>query len=508
MLDLYPYQEDDIKKLYRQKSASIESEMGAGKTLEAIALEELWNPLGEKPTLIIAPINTFDTWRSKYVEQAPGVDLITIDRKSAQTRNEFLEKIQKRRGDVFLMHYEAVPLMPKLQKIEFEVIICDEAHRLSNWRIKRTQAIKRLKTNHKLAMSGTMTGEYPDRLWSIYEWLWPTYFTSYWSFRRRFCEEEDVWSEERQAYYTKVVGVRNIDILDEIRNPWRVRHLKREQCCPQHPNGILSWLPDKTYDDPIMVDLNPTQRSFYDQMEANMVAWIGEHENEPLVAQVVIAQLTRLNQMALATPEFYTKLVWTPYYEREFNEDGKRLNDGDIPIINPITELVEKHRVPVQAIKLKAPSSKIEACIDFIKDHSTKPLIVFSSSKKVCYLAQEEFAKAHITSEVLSGDTPQSQRDGMVKRFNNGDFQIFIGVIEAAAEGIDGLQDTCDTIIYLDRSWRTVKNKQSEERVDRPGQKNTTRVIDIQAKGTRDAGRKQQLELKWSHIKDMLGDPR
>src|SRR6267143_1130419 len=183
MLDLYPYQENDIKKLYRQKSASIESEMGSGKTLEAIALEELWNPLGEKPTLVIAPINTFDTWRSKYAIQAPGVDLITIDRKNAETRNEFL------------------------------------------------------KTNHKLAMSGTMTGEYPDRLWSIYEWLWPEYFTSYWSFRKRFCEEEEVWSEKRQTYYTTVVGTKNIDILNDIRDPWRVRHLKREQCCSNHLNG-------------------------------------------------------------------------------------------------------------------------------------------------------------------------------------------------------------------------------------------------------------------------------
>jgi len=507
MLDLYPYQENDIKKLYRQKSASIESEMGSGKTLEAIALEELWNPLGEKPTLVIAPINTFDTWRSKYAIQAPGVDLITIDRKNAETRNEFLKKIQKRQGDVFLMHYEAVPLMPKLQKIEFEVIICDEAHRLSNWRIKRTQAVKRLKTNHKLAMSGTMTGEYPDRLWSIYEWLWPEYFTSYWSFRKRFCEEEEVWSEKRQTYYTTVVGTKNIDILNDIRDPWRVRHLKREQCCSNHLNGIMNWLPDKTYDDPIMVDLSPTQRNFYDQMEASMIAWIGENQNEPLVAQVVIAQLTRLNQMALATPEFYTKLVWTPYYEREHDQNGKRISEPETPIINPITGLVEKHRVPIQAIKLKAPSSKIEACIDFIKDHASQPLVVFSSSKKVCYLAQEEFAKQHITSEVLSGDTPQSQRDGMVKRFNNGDFQVFIGVIEAAAEGIDELQLTCDTMIFLDRSWRTIKNKQAEERLDRPGQKNTTRVIDIQARGTRDAGRKQQLEFKWENIRSMLGDP-
>jgi SNF2 family DNA or RNA helicase len=169
---------------------------------------------------------------------------------------------------------------------------------------------------------------------------------------------------------------------------------------------------------------------------------------------------------------------------------------------------VEKHKVLVQKIKLKSPSSKIDMAKSFIKDHAGQPVVVFSSSKQTCYLAKEEFAKAHITSEVLSGDTPQRDRNGMVKRFNNGDFQVFIGVIEAAAEGIDGLQENCDTMIFLDRSWRTIKNKQAEERLDRPGQKNSTRVIDIMGKDTRDAGRKQTIELKWEKIKEMLGDPK
>ncbi len=505
MYDLYPFQLDDIKKLYRQESASIESEMAAGKTLEGIALEELWNPLGILPTLIIAPINTFDTWRGKYAIQAPGEDVITINRKD---RDWFFKHLEKRSSDKYLMHYEAVNLMPDLVKLKFEVIICDEAHRLSNHNAKQTRAVKALKTNHKLAMSGTMTGDTPDKLWSVYNWLWPWYFTSYWRFRKTYCEEDMVWNEKTKTYYKVVIGPKNVDRLDTLRDPWRVRHLKREKCCPNHPNGIMDWLPDKVYDDPIVVELSPTQRKFYDQMESQMVAWIGEHENEPLVAQVVIAQLTRLNQMALATPEFYKKWVWEPYYERTHDANGNRISEDKTKIINPITNVVEKHKVLVDAIKLKAPSSKIDAAKEFIKDHAGHPLVVFSSSKQTCYLAQQEFAKAHITSEVLSGDTPQHERDGMVKRFNDGNFQVFIGVIEAAAEGIDGLQDTCDTMIFLDRSWRTIKNKQAEERLDRPGQKNSTRIIDIIGKDTKDAGRKQHLELKWEKIKEMLGDPK
>ena len=94
----------------------------------------------------------------------------------------------------------------------------------------------------------------------------------------------------------------------------------------------------------------------------------------------------------------------------------------------------------------------------------------------------------------------------MVKRFQNGDTQLFIGVIEAMAEGIDGLQWATDTMIFLDRSWKTIKNKQCEDRLHRDGQKNAVTIIDIMARDTVDMGRKTQLIEKWAFIRQILGD--
>lgn len=481
-IELYDFQLEDIAKLEKQKNASIESEMAAGKTHEGIALDELWNPTAKKPTLVVAPINTWDTWRDKYAIQAPATDVITIDRKN---RDGFAAQIRLGRGDVFLMHYEALRMMPELRDIHFEVIIADEAHRISDKGSAQTIALKKLKTNHKLAMSGTMTGNSPTGLWSPYNWLWPKYYTSYWSFRRHYCDEITLTNDTTGVAYSKIIGVKNIASLDAEREPWRVRHLKREQCCPHHPKGVMSYLPDKTYD-VVRVDLSPRQRKFYNQMRASMVAWIGENESNPLIAQIVVTQLARLNQMALATPdEIVVKWKWVTD-----KQTGVRV------------------RVPYDSVILSLPSSKIEACKGIIQDHSNKQFVVFSSSKQACYLAQQAFASGPIPiiSKVLSGDTPQNERDGMVKRFNDGDFQVFIGVIDAAAEGIDGLQNTCDTAIFLDRSWRTTRNQQAEERLDRPGQKNATQIIDIIARDTKDAGKNQQLKMSWGWIKEMLGD--
>lgn len=487
-INLYEFQEEDVRKLGAKRHGLIGSEMGVGKTHEAIAIDAAWwsktDPDVRKTTygtLIVAPLNTFDSWQEKYAAQAPDMDVVTIDRKN---RDAFSYAIKHKRGDVFLMHWDALRLMPELQKYQFHMIVADEVHRAANRKAQATRALKKLHTNHKLAMSGTASGDRPENLWSIVNWLWPTYYTSYWAFRKHYCIEEAVWGRDAQGNtekkgYTQIVGVQNQKALAEEMAPWYIRHLKREKCCVHHPDGVMGWLPEKTYDT-IWVDLNPKQRKFYEQMRKEMVSWVNEHEDTPLVAQIVVAQLVRLSQMALATPEAY---------------DAKRRNKetGDMETYT--------------AVRLIEPSSKIDAVKELIQDHEGKQFVIFSSSKQACYLAQTAFERGGISSEVLSGDTPQSQREGMVRRFNAGAYQVFIGVIQAAAEGIDGLQHSTDTAIFLDRSWSTVKNKQAEDRLHRDGQKDAVQIIDIMARNTLDFGRKQRLEQKWEWIRAILGDP-
>jgi SNF2 family DNA or RNA helicase len=460
-LELYPFQKDDVAKIARQRAGLIGSEMGTGKTLEAIELDQLWfDKKTQKPTLIVAPLNTFDGWLDKYEKQAPDIDVTVIDRKD---RDKFVQSIKRRQGDVFLMHWDALRLMPELQEIQFGTIIGDEVHRIANRKSQVFRAVKKLHCDHKLGMSGTATGDQPQNLWSVLNWLWPSYYKSYWKFRKHYCIEEIQYGAGQG--YSKITGVKNIEFLMEEMSPWYVRHLKREQCCEHHPEGVMPWLLDKTYDT-IWVNLTPTQRRIYEQMRQEMVAWVGEHEDSPLTASVVVAQLTRLSQMALATPVVL--------------ENGM--------------------------VGLTDPSSRIDVLVELLQDNPDKKFVVASSSKKMVYLTQKRLTAKKITSFALTGDTPQSQRDGMVKRFAEDDTQVFIGVIDAMAEGIDGLQWATDTMVFLDRSWKTIKNMQCEDRLHRDGQKNTVQIIDIMARNTVDLGRRQKLETKWSWIKTILGD--
>jgi SNF2 family DNA or RNA helicase len=231
-------------------------------------------------------------------------------------------------------------------------------------------------------------------------------------------------------------------------------------------------------------------------MRKQMVAWVEKQNvDSPLVASIVATQLVRLSQMALATPELYDRQV----RKRLRNPDGswKRDEHGRI-----MTKLVVE-----EAVRLIEPSSKLEAGLELFKDHDEKQFVVATSSKQMAYLAQRRYERAGIESFVLSGDTPQRERDGMVKRFVDGDAQLFIGVIAAMGEGIDGLQYATDTMVFFDRSWSAFRGFQTEDRLHRDGQKNTVQIIDIMARNTLDFGRRTKLLRKWSWLKAILGDP-
>ena len=480
----YKFQEEDIELLFRQKAGLIGSEMGTGKTHEAIELDQQWYPYLKKPTLVIAPLRTFDSWRDKYAWQAPHVDVVTIDRKN---RERFVRDIRRASGDVFLMHWDALRLLRKdLQGISFGTVIADEVHRASNRKAQATLALRAStrSAGRKLGLSGTASGDKPEGLWSINNWLWPSYYTSYWRFRKAYTVEEDVYVRGEKQGYTKITGPNfaNLPYLQKEMAPWYVRHLKREKCCEHHPDGVMPWLKPKVYDQ-VWVDLSSTQRRIYDQMKKDMVAWVGEHENSPLIAGVVVAQLTRLSQIALAVPV----VQW----------ETKRRRNKETGALEEFQQLV---------VRLTEESSKVDALIDILKDNPDKKFMVVSSSKQICYIAQKRLAAHGISSFVCSGDTPEAEQKGMVHRFNNDRTQVFLGVIAAMAEGIDGLQESTDTMIFLDRHWSTLKNKQCEDRLHRDGQLEAVQIIDIIARNTIDLGKKTRLEQKWSWIKTILGD--
>lgn len=481
---LYEFQEEDVEKALEQTAILNGSDMGTGKTHTAIETAIRWRQqvLEETglflPILVVAPINTFESWEQKLDEQAPHLTHTTIDRKN---RDWFIADIYNLKYDVYIMHWAAVRLIqPQLEAdgIHFSVVIGDEIHYISNRDSQMARSFKKLKTFRKYAASGTASGSVPWNLWSTLNWLYPTYFNDYWKFVFKYAVSEGEQDAEGNGSYRKFVGVKNTAVLHHIMEPWYIKHLKKTKCCDNHPEGVMPYLPDKNYEK-LYVDLNDEQRRIYNEMFAKMVAWVGEQRDTPMIAKLAVTKLARLMQITLATPVVTTKEVW-------------KVREG------------VRERELQEEVNLILPSSKMDAAFEIISGNEDS-IIVFTSSKKGAYLFSKYLSERNVSCEVLSGDTPKDQRATMQRRFRNGEFRIFIAVIAAAAEGMDGLQDVCNTAIFLNRSLSAYKNIQAEDRLHRGGQHNNVTIVDIIARDTIDGERLEKLDGTWASIKAILG---
>lgn len=416
--------------------------LGTGKTYEGVALDMLRSAecdLG--PTLVVAPLTVLDNWRQHF-EELSNYQVRVINPKK---REEFLAP----GADVYICHWEALRLL-ECYKYSWGHIIADEAHKMKNRKAQQTRALKQIRdVAFKTALTGTPVVNRPDEMWSILNWLYPKVFTSYWAFFRKYVEYDI-----DQYGYRKIKGPRNVQELHRRIGKFYIRRLKSD------PEVELD-LPEKYYTT-VSIDLGAKQRRAYDMMKKEMIAWVGEHEQQALVAPVVIAQLIRLQQFALAYAEY--------------NDEG--------------------------AIRLAEPSAKLDAVMEIIGD-TNESVVVFSQFKQAVYLLAARLEKAGISHVQLTGDQSKVARDAAVTDFQAGKARVLLGTISAGGVGITLTK--ARTVIFLDRSWSPALNLQAEDRLHRYGQKNNVQVIDLIARDTVDLGRHQRLEQKWEWIRKMLG---
>jgi superfamily II DNA or RNA helicase len=139
-------------------------------------------------------------------------------------------------------------------------------------------------------------------------------------------------------------------------------------------------------------------------------------------------------------------------------------------------------------------------------------MLLLTDSQKYARLVARRLNKSSEIAFEWSGKANQKQREDAKQRFLSGKLKYIVAVIPAIAEGVDGLQDVCSTVVWLSHSDSNVLNQQVLDRIRRRGQKQLVKVYDIVARDTFDEGQlsslvQQQLNMnatlrKESNVKD------
>lgn len=442
----YPYQQRDIEKLVSNDGTGvIATQVGGGKTLVAI---EVAKRLGTLSNLIIAPKGTHKrAWEKTILRQVPGASVRHINSKK-EGEKAFID-LQHKVAGWYLISPEY------FRKIHWanivpDLAVFDEIHRASNRKSNTARMLHTLKASRRIGMSGTIAGNRIEGFWAVIRWIYPEVAgRSFWAWAGTYCEvTQDYWAG-------KVISKEKQPGAITASLPCYIRHLKRDNCCDFHPEGMDSDLPNVVIKER-SVELNAEQKRIYKKMEKDLFVWLGEN---PLVAEVPVATRTRLRQITLGTPTV------SETGEVYFAEDCK--------------------------------SSKMDELFSIIGDHPEgEPMLLLTHSQKFARVVVERLRKAGHTAFEWSGQATQADRDVALEEFIAGEIQFIVGVIAAIGEGTDGLQERCSVMVWLSKDDNRMLNEQAMGRLDRQGQKRAVISYEIIAEDTYDSGQLSNLVLK------------
>ena len=470
---ILPHQEEGLawaQQLWEKEypGGLLADDMGLGKTLQVLCFLE-WHHTKfrtqesqRKPYLIVAPIALLENWAAEYPKFFDGgtLDFITLYGKDLQTfkcdpdntsvinvseieGEEHLPQLRRQRGrldikrlqnaNLVLTTYETVrDFQLDLGLIPWATVVIDEAQRIKTPGTLVTNALKALKTDFRLALTGTPVENSLMDLWCITDFVAPGYLDSAKNFNRNFClplenPETDIRALGEQV--RERIGI----------------HLKRRL-----KSDILNDLPEKH------IHVEDCQESMpLEQVTRYQAALQSSQETE------------------LTEPQSRNRILQVLHQLRDIS-DHPLLADSQWEQV-PTPTLIE------QSAKLIVTVNLLEKIA-----HADEKVILFAERRKtqhlLAHVIREQFGLENIS--IVNGDTPGSiQRESSMKMSRQqavDRFQAASGfnaiVMSPLAAGV-GLNITeANHVIHYSRWWNPAKEDQASDRVYRIGQ---TRPVHI-----------------------------
>jgi SNF2 family DNA or RNA helicase len=187
---LHPYQADDVDRIVERGSMLAAYGMGTGKTVMAIAAAEMLMDTDKHITcMVVVPAALKWQWAER-IAQFTDVDTkkravgkahivvpadhhcTVIDGTPEQKRRQFAY-IREHQPDYVVTAYEnLVHDWTDVRKIRPGIVVADEASLIKTFNAERTRKIKRIKSEHRIGLTGTvMDNGNPEELFSIFEWV-------------------------------------------------------------------------------------------------------------------------------------------------------------------------------------------------------------------------------------------------------------------------------------------------------------------------------------------------
>ena len=396
-------------------------DMGLGKTVQVLALLEARRLEGCGPSIVVVPRSLVFNWLREAERFTPQLRLLDF---SGGDRSP--ESIDATRVDVVVVTYGSLRRdAPMLADIQFDYAILDEAQAIKNSTTATAKASRLLRSQHRLAMSGTPIENRIEELWSLLEFLNPGMLGAATKFS----------ALARPAPAKGGVPEARLLLAQALR-PVILRRTK-EHVAPE--------LPART-EQTLEVELEPKQRKFYESIRK-------------AAQQRVMAQVEK---------------------------EGMRRSQ--VHILEALLRLRQAacHPALIDSTKATLPSAKLDALVPALASivEEGHKALVFSQFTSFLALVRQRLDAAQICYEYLDGST--RDRQARVDRFQtDADCRVFLISLKAGGHGLN--LTAADYVYLLDPWWNPAVEAQAIDRAHRIGQVRAVMATRLVARDTIEA---------------------
>ncbi len=446
--DLRPYQKDGfdfLAHLVQIKLGGIlADDMGLGKTLQTLtwlAWLKDRNKKNPKPSLVICPASVLHNWRREAEKFVPDLKVLVLE--SGAARHNLRKQIPEH--DIIVTNYALLRRdLEELNKFAFRAVILDEAQFIKNPGAQVTQSVKQIKSECRLALTGTPLENRLLDLWSIVDFIQPGYLGTQEHFLETYEPKGGADAESAQRIARRQLSAKLRPLL--------LRRLKKH---------VAKDLPDR--------------------IEERRDCPLGEEQRK-----LYLAELRRSRDQIMQAVE----------------EQG--LNKSKMHVLAALTRLRQVCCHP-QLVGSDSPSGKTETLFELLDTlvHDGQKVLVFSQFVQMLALLEKECHARNIKTHLLTGQTKDRQE--VVNAFQSDPNPgVFLLSLRAAGTGLN-LTNASYVVLY-DPWWNPAVEAQAIDRSHRIGQTQTVNAYRLIAPGTVEEKIWELQQSKAKTIADVLGE--
>ena len=448
--DLRPYQQVGVQWLSFLTrlglGACLADDMGLGKTLQvlALALALRAEAQAKPPILIVAPASLLANWAAEAARFAPSLRVFIAHpafagRDELAAPDTFLGQ-----ADLVVTSYASLLRQDWLAQTHWHLVVIDEAQAIKNAATKQTRAVKALRAEGRIALTGTPVENNLGDLWSIFDFLNPGLLGT----ARDFGGFAKRLSAQQPPNYAP---------LRRLVDPYILRRMKTDR-------RVIADLPDKT-EVKAWCSLSRKQAALYQNTVDNFERLLEEASDDMSRRGLVLSTLMRLKQIC-------NHAAHGGGADWAHGDSGKfeRLAD----IATTVASRQEKMLVFTQFTEIIQPLSSLLAGV---------------------------FGRPGLA---LSGDTAVGKRKDLVARFQE-DERIPFFVLSLKAGGSGLTLTAASHVVHFDRWWNPAVENQATDRAFRIGQKRNVLVHKFICRGTIEERIDEMIEAKQHMATQLLG---